>query len=231
VTTADPAPSWSAHWEESAHRQRVTVEARDYVARLRTALPIRPVDRVLDFGCGCGHAVELLAHAVAAVGYWDAAPDMLRATSYRVARFPTVFPVDLARPSPLGAFGRFDLILVNGVVQYMGRDELRRWMSRWRTLLAPAGRIVLSDIPPPDASTVGELFGLLRFAAQHRFLARAVRDGVTDAHRYSRQRGETCLTRWLPDEIVALAANNGLDAVVMPENLTHRAGRFTVVVQ
>jgi cyclopropane fatty-acyl-phospholipid synthase-like methyltransferase len=229
--TAERAPTWSAYWEDIDHRHIFTVEARDYVARLRAAVPVARTDRVLDFGCGFGHAVDLLAPTVAAVGYWDAAEAMRRATAERTARFGNVFLVDLARPAALDAYGRFDLLLANSVVQYMGRDELRRWMTRWRTLLAARGRIVISDIPAPRTSSVRELFGLIRFARQHRFLARAMRDGMHEAHRYTRSRGDNCLTRWVPEEILALAATNGFDAVVLPENLTHRSGRFTVVLR
>ena len=229
--TAEAAPTWSAYWEDIDHRHIFTVEARDHVARLRAAVPVRRTDRVLDFGCGFGHAVELLAPTVRAVGYWDSAESMRRATAERAARFANVHLIDLARPAALGAHGRFDLLLANSVVQYMGRDELCRWMTRWCTLLAPGGRIVLSDVPAPQTSSWRELLGLIRFARRHRFLARAVRDGMHDAHRYTRSRGDNCLTKWVPDEIVALAAANGLDAVVLPENLTHRSGRFTVILR
>jgi cyclopropane fatty-acyl-phospholipid synthase-like methyltransferase len=231
VTVPEPAPSWTAYWEDIDHRHIFAVEARDYVARLRAAVPVRPTDRVLDFGCGFGHAVELLAPTVAAVGYWDSAEAMRRATGDRSARFRSVFLADLARPAALGAYGRFDLVLANSVVQYMGRDELRRWISRWGSLLTPDGRIVLSDVPAPQTSSVREVLGLIKFARRHRFLARAVRDGMHEAGRYTRSRGEHCLTRWTPDEIAALAAVSGLETTVLPANLTHRSGRFTVVLR
>ncbi|HZG89219.1 MAG TPA: methyltransferase [Pseudonocardia sp.] len=227
--TAQPAPTGGSYWSEADTRQLCAVEAADYIARLHAAVPVRATDRILDFGCGTGHAVQQLAAVVAAVGYWDAAEPMRRATAERTGRLGTVFPVDLARPCPLGAYGQFDLLLVNGVVQYMGRDELRRWMLRWRTLLSPGGRIVVSDIPAPATSAVGEVVATLRFAVRHRALARAVRDGVHEAHRHSRSR-EVGPTRWMPAEIVALANGSGLDAIVLAENLTRRTGRFSAVL-
>src|SRR5687768_3773292 len=126
------------------HRHIFTVEARDYVARLRREVPVRRTDRVLDFGCGFGHVVELLAPSVAAVGFWDAAEVMRRATAERTTTLPTVAPVDLGGPVPDDAVGTVDLLVANSVVQYMTADELAGWLPRWRTLLAPGGRIVLS---------------------------------------------------------------------------------------
>lgn len=229
--TAEPTPPWSLHWEEFGHQHGSAVEARDYVARLREALPVRASDRVLDFGCGFGHVVELLAPAVAAIGYWDAAAAMREETAVRVARFPTAFPVDLAHPRPLGAYGLFDVVLANCVVQYLGRDELARWMSRWVSLLAPAGWIVVSDVPAPRTSTTREVLGLLRFAGRNRFLVRAVRDSLHEARCHLHSRGDNGLSRWTPAEIAELAAATGLTAMELPANLTHRTGRFAVVLR
>jgi trans-aconitate methyltransferase len=221
--TAEPTPPWSLHWEEPGHQHASTVAARDYVDRLCAAIPLRPTDRVLDFCCGYGHVVELLAPGVAAVGHWDGSRAMREATAARVARFRNAFPADLARPHPLGAYGRFDVILVNGVVQRMDRAELPRWLSRWMSLLAPAGWIVVSDVPAPQASAVRETLGQVRFAIRHRYLVRAVYDRA-------RSRGASTPTRWTPDELAEIAGAAGLTCTGLPTNLTHRSGRFTVVL-
>jgi cyclopropane fatty-acyl-phospholipid synthase-like methyltransferase len=228
--TAEPTPPWSLYWEELGHQHSFTVEAQDYVERLREALPLRPADRVLEFGCGFGHVVELLAPAVAAVGYWDGARAMRESTASRVARFRTAFPVDLSRPRPLDAFGVFDAVLANGVVQHLDRDELARWLTRWVSLLAPTGWIVVSDVPAPQTSAVREALGQVRFAVRHRFLVRAVYEALGEARRYARSRGENSPTRWTPEEIAEVAGAAGLTATPLPTNLTHRSGRFTVVL-
>jgi trans-aconitate methyltransferase len=97
--TAQPAPTGGSYWSEADTRQLCAVEAADYIARLHAAVPVRATDRILDFGCGTGHAVQQLAAVVAAVGYWDAAEPMRRATAERTGRLGTVFPVDLADPA------------------------------------------------------------------------------------------------------------------------------------
>ncbi len=230
MTAEPPAWIWSTYWEGMDHRHIFVVEARDYVARLRRSVALQGNERCLDFGCGFGYVAELLAPSVAHVAYWDAAERMRRATAERTVALPTVTPVDLGGPLPTDAVGAFDLVLANSVVQYMTSAELADWMVRWRSLLASGGRIVLSDIPRPGASAGAELLGMLWFAARHRFLLRAVRDGVEEVRRYSRSRGSADLLRWTPDDFVRMAGGCGLVARVLPANLTHRSGRFSVIL-
>lgn len=232
MTVEGPATSWSDYWEGVAFHQHIfVVEARDYVDRLRLSVRLRPGDRVLDFGSGFGHVVELLAPSVASVGFWDIAARMRRATEQRTAALATAELVDLSGPLPAGAVGAFDLVLANSVVQYMAAPELAGWLPRWGALLAPGGRIVLSDIPSPLTSAAGELLGMLRFAARHGFLLRAIRDGLQEARRYFRSRASADLLRWTPDEFVRMVEDRGLTATVLPVNLTHRSERFSVVLQ
>lgn len=230
--TVEPSPgTWSAFWEGAAHLHIHRVEADDYLERLRREVPLLPTDHVFDFGCGFGHVVSLLALIMASVGYWDAAGQMLAATAARTAALgDRVAPVDLAGPVPDTATASYDLVLANSVVQYMSADELAGWLPRWRSMLAPGGRIVLSDIPVPGASDIGEMVGMLRFAAGRGFLVRAVRDAASEVRRYSSSRSRTTLRRWVPEEFVRFAAGHGLAARVLPVNLTHRAGRFTVLL-
>lgn len=230
--TVEPSPGmWSAFWEEAAHLRIHRIEADDYLERLRREVPLRPTDRVLDFGCGFGHVVRQLAAVVGSVGYWDAAEQMRTATA-ATAGPPggRIVAVDLAGAVPDDAVASFDLVLANSVVQYMSSDELAGWLPRWGAMLAPGGRIVLSDLPVPGGSDVAELIGMLRFAAARGFLARAVRDAASEARRYSSSRSRTTLRRWAPPEFVRFAAGLGLAASVLPANLTHRAGRFSVVL-
>ena len=220
------APRWDGYWEGVEHRHIFAVEARDHVRRLRRAVPLTAGSRVLDFGCGFGHVAQLLAPLVSEVGVWDAAERMRRATADRTAGLPSVVPVDLSDPGARP--GPFDLVLANSVVQYMDRGDLADWLVRWRGMLAPQGRIVLSDIPVPDASAATELVGMLRFAARNGFLLRAVRDGAAEALRYARSRGDAQLLTPTPDDVAALARPAGLAVRVLPDNLTHRAHRLTV---
>lgn len=223
--------AWPAFWEEAAHLHIHRVEAGDYLERLRRGVSLQATDRVFDFGCGFGHVAGLLAAEALSIGYWDAAEQMRVATAARTAELgDRAASFDLSGPVPDGALGAFDLVLANSVVQYMSPDELARWLPRWRSMLAPGGRIVLSDLPVPGASALAELVGMLRFAARRGFLLRAVRDAASEARRYSSSRSRSELQRWTPEEFVRLAAGHGLTARILPANLTHRAGRFSVLL-
>ncbi len=231
MTSSKSSTDWSAYWEGMADKRIFVVEAHDHVARLSAAVPLRPADYVLDFGCGFGHVVELLAPVVAKIDYWDAAETMRRATAERTKHLPSATVVDLSDTVPAAAEERYDLVLATSVIQYMQRGEVAEWLGRWRTMLRPGGRIVLSDVAPPGRSALGELAGMLMFAARHRFLVRALRDGVQEARRYTRSRSAVDLQRWRPAELAGAAAAAGLVAELLQTNLTHRRGRFSMVLR
>jgi SAM-dependent methyltransferase len=222
------ASSWSDYWNGMAQRHIFEIEATDHVRRLRQAVPVGPADRVLDFGCGFGFVAELLAPHVAQLGCWDAAEGMRTATAQRTGRLPNVVQVDLGSGVPAGAEATYDLIVVTSVIQYMTPVELSGWLGRWRTLLRPGGRVVVSDVPCPGTSAVGELVGMLLFAARHGFLLTALRDGIDEARRYARSIRSTELQRWEPAELAQAAAVAGFEPVRLPVNLTHRRGRFAM---
>ena len=223
-----PPDGWLDYWTRVGDKRIFAEEARDHVSRLQAVRPLRRTDAVLDFGCGFGHTVELLAPLVGEVAFWDGAPGVLRSAAARSAHLSNVKVVDLGDGDPLG---RYDVVLVTSVVQYMRRDELASWLARWRTMLRGGGRIVVSDVPRPDHSAWGEVGEMLRFARRHGFLRQAVREGLAEAGRYTRMRRRIDLLRLTPPTLAALAAGVGMSAEQLPANLTHRTGRYAVVLR
>ena len=131
-------------------------EALEYVRRLASVVGLAADQVVLDFGGGLGFVAETLAPMVGAVWWWDPSPAMQAAALRRLAPVPNArlapaLAVTAAPAAPL----RFDLILVNSVVQYMTARELGAWLGVWRRLLRPAGRIVLSDLVRRATSSPG----------------------------------------------------------------------------
>jgi SAM-dependent methyltransferase len=92
---------------------------------------------------------------------WDAAESMLVRARSHLAGHPNVHFLDLSGSSDPPEDLRFDLILVNSVVQYMTEDEFLAWLARWREQLAPSGQIVISDLIPPDHPQPADILALL----------------------------------------------------------------------
>lgn len=226
---SEPASvAWSAGFWDDDDPWIFEDEARDYVARLRTALPLTPGARVLDFGCGFGFVPRLLAPHVGTLAVWDASPAMRRRAVATLAGVHGVAPLDLAsEPAPSA---RFDWILVNSVIQYMSVDELAAWLRRWRGMLAPGGRIVASDVWPPDTGFVGELATVVAFALRHGLLVRTLAGGFRRGLRHRAFVRAQPLLRLDPGTLAALATAAGLRMTPLAENLTYRRARFAVLL-
>lgn len=221
---------WVGYFDRmSGVTRRHHAEAADHVRRLRAAVAIQRGLRLLDFGCGPGLVGALLAPDVDRYLFWDAAPAVLQEAIRRLGHVASAAPA----PADLGALpaGSIDLILVNSVVQYMGSSELATWLPRWRRLLAPAGRVLLSDLPPPGERALRALGDTLRFAASQGLLISALPEAVGALTRYSARRTRTSLFRPDTAELARLAAAAGLSSERLAENLTFRAGRHTVVLR
>lgn len=225
-----PADGWGPYWDGLNDQYKVfKLEAVDCVERLARATPLRPDDRVLDFGCGFGFLANALSPLVGEVYLWDSAAGMRRHARLNVAGCRNVRFLDLSGEDADPGV-RFDVILVNSVVQYMTIEELSAWLRRWRRLLAPGGRVLLSDLVPPDPSHLAEALSLLWLCARHGKLAGAIRDGLSEARRYFGTRVARPLLRLSREDVGRLAAAAAFEARFLPESITYRRSRHTAVL-
>ena len=222
---------WRAYWEQIEDRQEVfRAEARDHIARLRRLVPVGRETRTLDFGCGFGFAAEQLAPHVASIALWDGAANVRRRARARSAWLPNVELADLSNPDAAAA-PAYDLITVHSVVQYMSEAELLAWLTRWKRMLRPNGRLVLSDLIQPGASALRELLDYLAFSARAGFLGDAVLGGVREFANYFGARSSRPLLQVDAQRLGEWAAQAGLEVAWLPENLSHRRFRRTAILR
>jgi SAM-dependent methyltransferase len=211
---------WDAYWEALSDRQTLFREQADeYVRNLAATGLLNPAARVLDFGCGFGHVADGLAPRVGELFLWDSSRNMRERAAGATASRRNVRPLDLSgRSAPPGL--RFDLILVNSVAQYMSRADFAAWLRCWREMLSPSGRIVASDLIPPDCEVSRDVFDLLRFSARRGFFWAALRQAAGELGRYRRTRRAVPLTRYARGDLEGLARDAGLIVEFLPRNLT-----------
>jgi GT2 family glycosyltransferase/2-polyprenyl-3-methyl-5-hydroxy-6-metoxy-1,4-benzoquinol methylase len=224
--------SWGTFWEETPEKHRIVrAEAQDYVERLSRVLPLHGRLQVLDFGCGTGHVAEELAPRVESVSLWDGAHSIRVRTAGRLAHLRNIQFLDLSEQTDFAACGPFDLILSHSVVQYMTREELAQWLGRWRSMLAPQGAIILSDLIGATRSTLRELFDLLWFAARRRVLVDALVEEAVSVRRYARARLDAPLLTVTPHDLAELTRGDDLSLQVLPQNLGHKSRRLAVLLR
>ncbi|MDF3299975.1 class I SAM-dependent methyltransferase [Streptomyces tropicalis] len=127
--------------EEPDHGLRDPEVRAAWAERLRSWLPGRPSD-VLDLGCGTGSLALLAAEQGHRVTGVDLSPAMAaRARAKLAGRAAEILVGDAAAP-PVGE-RRFDVVLVRHVLWALPAPE--RVLRHWRSLLRPAGRLVLVE--------------------------------------------------------------------------------------
>ena len=221
---------WHAYWDRLEEHVIFRVEAADYLSRLEAALGPQRGARVLDFGFGFGFLAELLAPEVAVLFVFDASDHMRRQTQLRLAGHANVRFLGPPGAAPWPAGLRFDLILVNSVVQYMTPDEFHGWLERWRAMLAPGGRLVLSDLLTRDVNPLREVVELLLLSARGRCMVSVVWKALGELRHYTRTRHVRPLCRIALDDLRERARRLGLAMDVLPTNLTYRSTRATAVL-
>jgi SAM-dependent methyltransferase len=227
---ADSGAVWDSYWAGLSDNQQLFREQADeYFRNLNSTFRFDPRARVLDFGCGFGYVAELLAPSVGELFLWDASANMRRRARVNVARHQNIRLLDLSDPKCLPDELKFELILVNSVVQYMTFDEFSTWLLRWRNMLGPAGRIVISDLIPPDYPALRDFVDLLKLSARRGFLLRAMWQAFSEIWRYWGVRRVRPLSRVGREDLSEEAKRAGLTVRYLPANLTHFKKRVTAV--
>lgn len=227
---------WPAYFDRLGPSPLHREQSALYVEALTAAVGVHPEQRVLDFGCGFGFVAATLASRVAEVWFWDPSPHMRALAERNTDRLPNTRLCDLSR-LPYAGPGtarwdgpRFDLVLVNSVVQYMAPQELWAWLARWREMLTPSGKVVLSDLISPRHRALFDVIDLFRLGARRGSPIRAARELLGGLRDYRRTSRAFPLVRVEVEDLEREAAEAGLETTVLPRNLTHFRGRWTAVL-
>jgi cyclopropane fatty-acyl-phospholipid synthase-like methyltransferase len=224
-----PQEGWAAYWEtlggtESFFRE----QAKEYVVNLECAVALNTNAHVLDFGCGFGFVAEMLAAKVAMVSVWDASANMRRRARRNLAHENIRF-LDLSEPQAIARELKFDSIVVNSVVQYVPLEQFASWLLMWRTMLAAGGRIVVSDLIPPDYNSMSDLVDLLKFSIRRNVFCSALLQGMRDLGHYWMMRRSCPLTRIGVKDLSEAGKAANLSLSCLPANLTQFSKRLTAI--
>lgn len=233
VETLSAGEYWHTHYNSMAHHESLdffVAEACDYVDRLTRLVRLEGTERLLDFGCGLGLVAGLLGGSVGELHYWDYSKNMLDTASENLVGMTNVREADLSTVNECGD-ECYDVVIVNSVIQYMSREDLSNWMRRWRQMLEPNGRLVVSDVILPDPAFLTEVMDSIRFSARKGFLIRTLVRNFAQYARYLLVRSSAPMSRYSKNEFSKIAEDAGMLFRLLPENLTYRSNRFSAVLQ
>jgi len=228
-TKGNGIQGWIAHFDALDDPFELFLpEARDYVSKLKAALPLSHNLKALDFGCGLGFVAELLAPCVGKLLLWDTSVNMRRRAGQRVLAYKNACLLDrLDLESQDGPY--IDVILVNSVIQYMSAEELSQWLGRWSHMLLPGGSLVISDIPTSQAGALVDFSDSLFFFARHKLSIGSFFFLLGEFRRFWETRRAHPLLRLNREELHNQAAVAHLTVEFLPTNLTYRKERLTAV--
>jgi len=182
---------------------------------------------VLDHGCGEALSADLVAAACGKLYLCEAAPNVrerLRAMFGRIGHVAVVSPEEVeALPE-----ATLDLVVANSLIQYLSREELAALLRSWLAKLKPGGKLVIADVIPPDVSPLTDASQLLAFAWRGGFLAAALAGLVRTAFSdYRKLRAQYGLSTYAAEQITALIAQAGFEAIAPARNFGHNPHRMT----
>jgi 2-polyprenyl-3-methyl-5-hydroxy-6-metoxy-1,4-benzoquinol methylase len=219
---------WKAYHEIAQDQFLFRQEATDFVARLNRHVPLSKDWTVFDFGCGFGHVSNALADKIKEIYMWDDSNNMRSTAVNNVGHHKNVILIDAASSEDFQVQTDFDLILVNSVLQYMSSDEFSTWLMKWRSLLKPEGKIIISDIIPHKVSPLLDLTSLLFFCLRKGIIIQAVKEGYRMLNDWLRTKNVLPLQYYSREDIGQNAEDAGFVVRLYDRNLTYRQSRFSV---
>jgi SAM-dependent methyltransferase len=225
---------WLKFWD-SAHSIYVNARHRDVhyslIAQQIAALVPSSQARVLDYGCGEALHADLVAAAAGDLLLCEGAPRVRAGIAARFAgnaKIHAVAPEDVERVADRS----LDLIVLHSVAQYLTPGELAKLFALFHRLLNADGRLVVSDVIPPDVAASTDALALLRFGATNGFFVGAVTGLVrTVLSDYWRLRTRYGLTRYGEAAMTEKLAAAGFFAQRAAQNIGHNQARLAFMAR
>jgi len=229
ATGQDYFMSWREYWNQDTpiyvNARHKSVHYALIARQIAEALPAgQPA--VLDFGCGEALSADVVAKRCQVLHLCDGA-ELVR--SRLKQKFAMLGNGVVMAPEQLGEIpaGSLDLIVVNSVIQYLGRADLDSLLATWRRLLKPGGQLLIADVIPPDVGPLTDIAALLKLGAQNGFFmasfAGLARTFFSD---YRKTRAALGLAHYSEADMRAILTAAGYDARRRPENLGHNQARL-----
>jgi SAM-dependent methyltransferase len=219
---------WQQFWADPLDGAHLEAEARYFARNLRLLRRFDGTERVLDFGCGAGYVAREIASHVGSVDLWDASPTARRQAAGELRHRNVRVLDDLDPESAIG--DRYDLIIVNSVVQYMTERELRCWLYAWSRFLRPLGQVIVADVAFEPPNVPRELAEWVWFCARHGVLLPAVRFAWRSQAKYRAALAGEGLYVHERSAWDGLTVDAGLRLDLADANLTLRKRRATLVL-
>lgn len=179
---------------------------------------------VLDYGCGYFDlGFELIRHSKSVDGYDPFGPAIQRAR----LRCPgnSILTDDLTSlPNQ-----KYNLIILNSVVQYMGtKDALHTFFLKSKELLQSSGEseIILSDLIPKNYSSVKDALNCMLYACRNGFLVAMMIHLFKAATNFHKG----MIFKIDPQEVRELAHQNGFKCTILEDNLTPSKYRYSCLL-
>ena len=216
--------SWIEYWNRPNGIFVSEVHKRaHYECILSNVLPFLPRRRgsaMLDWGCGEAFAAPWMAATCEQLYLYDPADRIRLRVQERYKDDPRIVVLDDAGLNRLPT-SCLDLVLINSVVQYLGRAELIAALGKLRPLLKHEGRILIGDVIVPGTTLSNHLAVFLRFAYRKRFLAAALLGLLRNfrpSSYFSLQRNRG-YSQYAEQDFLALLNQSGLVGERLPNNI------------
>ncbi len=224
------AMSWVAYWSHLTYNPDAwRTSMAEYVRALHLELPLDAAWRVLDYGAGPGFIAPALAPRVSELWLADPSAELLETARENSAGHPNVrvriIPEAGASSLPQA---HFDLIIFNSVLQYLEKDQATSILSNLAALLAPGGRIVVSDIVPENLSILLDAWPVLGFYRRSFGALAALRYGLSELTNRNQRRSLT-FYRYARDEFERKVA--GTYSLRWIPNLTISKARWSAILE
>ena len=181
----------------------------------------------LDFGCGQGHLLRLMASRLRLVFGIDISPEMVAASESVTDGIKNVKVKMMATVPAEAHYPPFDLVSANSVVHYIEPEHLNGWLRWLIRSLSHRGALIIANVPRRRDNRLKNLCDSLRWGLRNNCFFSVIHESLLMA-RHGALFGHN---RFDPGELLALVESCGGEGRILPRNLDVPAGRFSVIVR